>query len=124
MKSLFAAAAVASLALAPAYAACMYPPAPTHLPDGNVATLAQMLSAQKSVKTYNNQMMSYLACIKKQSDAAIAKDAMKLSKKQIAALETMEIKRHNAAIDQLKSIASEVNAQVRIYKKKHATKSN
>ena len=108
MKSLFAAAALASLALAPAYAACMYPPAPTHLPDGNVATLAQMLSAQKSVKTYNNQMMSYLACIKK----------------QIAALETMEIKRHNAAIDQLKSIASEFNAQVRIYKKKHATKSN
>jgi hypothetical protein len=124
MKSLLAAAAFASLAIAPVYANCLYPHAPANLPDGNVATLALMLAAQKTVQTYNHAMMAYLACIKAQSDKTIAEQSLKLSKKQVAALESMEIQRHNAAIDQLKSIASEFNAQVRIYKKKHATKSN
>lgn len=124
MKSLLAAAVLASLALAPAYANCVYPHTPANLPDGNVATLAQMLNAQKTVQTYNHRMMAYLSCIKKQNDATIAKQSMKLSKKQISALEVMEVKRHNAAVDQLKNIAREFNAQVRAYKKKHAKKSN
>ena len=122
MKPLFAATALATLALDPDYAACVYPPAPTNLPDGNVATLAQMLAAQKTVQTYNHTMMSYLACIKKQSDQTIAKQATKLKKKQIAELEAIEVKRHNAAVDQLQNIANNFNAQVVIFQKKHAKK--
>lgn len=120
MKSLLAAAVLASLALAPAYADCAFPPAPTNLPDGNVATLAQMLTAQKTVQSYNHSMMAYLACIRKQNDATIAKQSMKLTKKQVTALEAMEVKRHNAAVDQLQNVANEFNAQVRAYQKKHA----
>lgn len=124
MKSLLAAAALASLALAPAYADCVYPHTPANLPDGTVATLTQMLAAQKTVQTYNHKMMTYLACIKKQSDATIVAQATKLNKKQIAELETMEIKRHNAAVDQLQKVAHEFNTQVRVFQKKHAKKSN
>ncbi len=124
MKSLLAAAALASLALAPAYADCSFPAAPTGLPDGNVATLAQMLAAQKTVQSYNHNMMAYLACIKKQNDQAIAKQSMKLTKKQVASLEAMEVKRHNAAVDQLQNVANEFNAQVRAYQKKHAKSGN
>ncbi len=122
MKSLLAAAAFASLAIAPAYANCVYPHAPANLPDGNVATLAQMLTAQKTVQTYNHKMMAYLACIKTQSDKTIAEQSLKLSKKQVVALESMEIQRHNAAVDQLKHVAREFNAEVRVYQKKHAKK--
>lgn len=124
MKSLLAAVALASLTLAPAYANCVYPHAPAHLPDGNVATLHQMLAAQKTVQKYNHKMMTYLACIKKQNDAAIAQESTKLTKKQIAAREAMEVKRHNAAVNKLQSVAHEFNAQVRAYEKKHAKKSN
>src|SRR6185437_5471072 len=64
MKSLPAAIAIAAAALAPAaYADCSYPPAPTQLPDGSTATLAQMLSAQKAVQAYNEEMNAYLSCI-------------------------------------------------------------
>ena len=124
MKSLFAAAALAALTLAPAYADCTYPKPPANLPDGNVATLAQMLAAQKSVQAYNGTMNTYLTCIKKQSDATIAKQSLKLTKKQIKSLEIMEIQRNNAAVDQLQKVAKRFNAQVRIYQKKHAKKSN
>ncbi len=124
MKSLLAAAALAALTLAPAYADCTYPKPPANLPDGNVATLAQMLAAQKSVQAYNGTMNTYLGCIKKQSDATIAKQSLKLTKKQIKSLEIMEIQRNNAAVDQLQKVAKRFNAQVRIYQKKHAKKSN
>ncbi len=124
MKSLLAAAALAALTLAPAYADCTYPQPPANLPDGNVATLAQTLAAQKSVQAYNGTMNSYLVCIKKQSDATIAKQSLKLTKKQIRSLELMEIKRNNAAVDQLKRVANRFNTQVRIYQKKHAKKSH
>jgi cellobiose phosphorylase len=124
MKSLLAAAALAALTLAPAYADCTYPKPPANLPDGNVATLAQMLAAQKSVQAYNGTMNTYLTCIKKQSDATIAKQSLKLTKKQIKSLEIMEIQRNNAAVDQLQKVAKRFNAQVRIYQKKHAKKSN
>ncbi len=122
MKSLLAAAALASLALAPAYANCAYPHVPGNLPNGNVATLHQMLAAQVRVQTYNHAMMAYLACIKKQSDATIAQQALKLTKKQVKELESMEVKRHNAAVTQLQRIAHEFNVQVRVYQKKHSKK--
>ena len=120
MKALFAAAALATLTLAPAYADCTYPHAPDHIPDGNVATLAQMLAAQKTVQDYNNQMNAYLVCLKQQEDAAIAQAAIKLTKKQISEMESIEIERNNAAVDQLQIVANRFNTEVRVYKKKHA----
>ena len=124
MKSLPAAAALAALVLSPAYAGCLYPPAPSHIPDGNVATMAQMLTAQKAVQNYNEQMNVYLACIKRQQDKAIAQAATKLTKKQVAAMEEIEVQKNNAAVDQLQTVANQFNAQVKIYQAKHSKKSN
>lgn len=123
MKSLLAAAGLAALVLSPAYADCAYPPAPTHIPDGNVATMAQMLAAQKAVQNYNDQMTSYLSCIKKQQDKAIADAATKLTKKQVAEMEKIEVKKNNAAVDQLQAVANRFNAQVKVYQAKHSKKS-
>ena len=119
MKSLFAAATLAALIVAPAYAACVYPHAPAHIPDGSTATFAQMLTGEKAVKTYNTQMVSYLHCLTHQQDKEIARAALKLTKKQIAEMRAMDRKRHNAAVEQLMTVAKEFNAQVMIYKKKH-----
>ena len=96
MKSLLAAVAVAAAVLAPAaYADCSYPPAPAHLPDGNTATLKQMLGGMKSVNEYNHQMEGYLACIKLERDSAVAHAGTKLTKQQKEILkqlsETIEI---------------------------------
>jgi hypothetical protein len=119
MKSLFATATLVALLLAPAYAGCLYPQAPTNIPDGSVATLAQMLAGEKAVKQYNTKMVSYLHCLQKQQDKEIARAALKLTKKQIAAMRSMDRKRHNAAVRQLMTVANEFNTEVEIYKKKH-----
>ena len=124
MKSLPAAIAIAAAALAPlalagsAHADCTYPQAPNHLPDGNTATLNQMLAGQKAVQSYNEQMMAYLSCIKLERDNTMAQSAGKLTKQQKAAVEAIEIQKHNAAVDQLHAVADQFNTQVKIFKAK------
>jgi hypothetical protein len=117
MKSLFTAVAVAAAALAPAaHADCTYPQAPNHLPDGNTATLAEMLAGEKVVQAYNEQMTAYLSCIKLERDSRVAQAGDKLTKQQKQELEAIEIQKNNAAVDQLHSVADQFNAQVKIFK--------
>ena len=117
MKSLLAAMALAAVLLAPAaYADCSYPQPPTPLPDGSTATLKQMLAAMKQVAVYNKSMDAYLSCIQLERDSRVAQAGAKLTKQQKQELEAIEIQKHNAAVDQLHSVADQFNAQVRIFK--------
>ena len=93
MQPLLAAVAVAEAVLAPAaYAECSYPQAPNPLPDGHTATLAQMLSGQKAVKSYNEQMNAYLSCIQLERDSRVTQGGDKLTKQRKQELEAIEIK--------------------------------
>jgi opacity protein-like surface antigen len=117
MKSLIAAAAVVAAALAPAaYADCSYPHAPEHLPTGNTATLKEMLAGEQAVKIYNQEMTAYLSCIELERDSRVAQAGDKLTKEQKQALQAIEVQKHNAAVDQLQTVASQFNAQVKIFK--------
>lgn len=117
MKSLLAAVAIAATVLAPAaYADCTYPQPPSQLPDGSTATLAEMLAAQKVVKSYNEEMTAYLSCIKLERDSRVAQAGDKLTKQQKQEMEAIEIQKNNAAVDQLHSVADRFNAQVKIFK--------
>ena len=111
--------AVIAAALAPAaYADCTYPTAPNPIPDGNTATLKQMLSMQKQVQSYNEEMNAYLSCIQLERDSRVAQAGDKLTKQQKQQLEAIEVQKHNAAVDQLHAVADQFNAQVKIFKGK------
>src|SRR6185437_8734648 len=101
-----------------AYADCSYPQAPSPIPDGNTATLAQMISTQKAVQAYNEQMNAYLSCIQLERDSRVAQAGDKLTKQQKQALAAIEVQKHNAAVDQLHAVADQFNAQVKIFKAK------
>ena len=117
MKSLLAAVVIAATILAPAaYADCTYPQAPSQLPDGSTATLAEMLAAQKVVQSYNEEMTAYLSCIKLERDSRVTQAGDKLTKQQKQEMEAIEIQKNNAAVDQLHSVADRFNAQVKIFK--------
>ena len=119
MKLLLTAAAIAAAALAPAaYADCSYPQAPNPIPDGSTATLAQMMTAQKAVQAYNQEMNAYLSCIQLERDSRVANAGDKLTKQQKQELEAIEVQKHNAAVDQLHAVADQFNAQVKIFKAK------
>jgi len=118
MKALFAITALAALA-GPVYADCLYPPPPAKLPDGNSASMEEMLEAKKAVTQYNKDINAYVACIKLEHETTVTNGGDKLTPEQKADMERMVTQKNNAAVDQLQSIAERFNEQVRIYKTKH-----
>ena len=120
MKVFLALAATAALSAGAAYADCPYPAPPDKLPDGASATLQEMLAGQKAVGEYQKAMNEYVACIDKALDASIASAGDKLKPEQKADMQRVEAQKHNAAIDQLQSVADRFNEQVKVFKAKSA----
>ena len=123
MKMLYVTAAVALFAAGTAYADCPYPAAPDAIPDGATATLDEMLAGQKTINAYNKAVNDYVACIDKQLDDNIAQQGDKLKPAQKTEMQRVEAQKHNAAIDQLQSIADRFNEQVKVFKARTDKKS-
>ena len=125
MKVFIAIASTAVLSAGTAYADCSYPTPPDHIPDGNTATLQDMVEAQKAVKEYDKAINAYVACIQLERNDAVGKIAKPGEKptadqkKAMDDMERVEVQKHNAAIDQLQSIADRFNEQVKVYKSKN-----
>lgn len=111
-KALFA---TIMLSMGSAAMACDYP-SRVDLPDGTNASKDEMVQAQKSVKTYMTQMNDYLDCIAEQTQSA--KDAQEAPEITVQR-EAMLNKRHNAAIEEMETLAAGFNEQVRAYKGKN-----
>jgi predicted dinucleotide-binding enzyme len=118
MKVICALAALAAIAAAPAYADCTAPAAPQNIPDGNTATMQQMLEGQKAVQAYNSATNAYLDCLSSDHKTALQAAGPKASDDQKAKLDQIETTKHNAAVDQLKSVVDNFNEQIRIFKAK------
>ena len=118
MKALFAITALAALA-GPVYAYCSYPPPPAKIPDGNTATMQEMLDGKNAVTQYNKDINAYVACIKLEHETAVTTAGDKLTPQQKADMEKIEVQKNNAAVDQLQSVADRFNEQIRIYKAKN-----
>jgi hypothetical protein len=123
MKALLAMALTAALTAAPVHADCPYPAAPDKLPDGSSATLEDMIAGQKAVKAYDKAINDYVVCIDHELEAAIAKGGEQLKPAQKADMQHVEAQKHNAAIDQLQSIADRFNEQVKVFKARTDKKS-
>ena len=103
---------------APAQAACVYPQAPTALPNGSKATKEEMLTAQTEVKAYSKEVQEvYLPCLDKEKDEQVAAlDSMDpdyTAKK--AAIEAMQVKKHNAALDELTALANNWGQELKAF---------
>jgi hypothetical protein len=114
--------AMALIAAAPAFADCPYPPTPNKLPDGASATMQDMLDGQKTVKEYEKAVNEYTSCIDKDLDDQIAKAGDQLKPERKTEMQRVEAQKHNAAVDQLQSVADRFNEQVKVFKAKQAEK--
>jgi hypothetical protein len=122
-KPLLLALSIAGAGMAPlAHADCTYPKSPDAAPDGNSATLEQMIAAKKDFDRYNGDMNKYLDCIKLEMDAAAPPDPSKLSpeeKKKADDQQKMLIQKNNAAVDELQAVVARFNEQLKIFKAKN-----
>ena len=101
--------ALASFSIA-AHAECTYPKAPALMPDGKTASEAEMLDAMKAFKAYNDEVTAFGSCLEEETKNKAAGTA------QLMQLKTLQMKKHNAAVDELQAKAKVFNEQVRIYK--------
>ena len=123
MKALFAMALTAALTAAPVHADCPYPAAPDKLPNGSSATLEEMVAGQKAVRAYDKAINDYVSCIDHELDEAIKKGGEQLKAQQKTDMQHVEAQKHNAAIDQLQSVADRFNEQVKVFKARTDKKS-
>jgi hypothetical protein len=110
-----------SLGAGMAGAECLYPKAPTNIPNGATATEAEMVSAMKEVKDYNNNVTAYLSCLDMEMQARIDAAGADAPADQIAQIKAITAKRHNAAIEELEANANHFNDQVKAFKNKGKT---
>jgi len=108
------------LAAAQAHAACNYPVAPGKFPDGNQASKDEMLAAKGQVVQYNKDMETYLTCIQGEYDAKVAAETQ-ATPDQKAEMARVQDQKHNAAVQELQSVADRFNEQLRVWKAKNQT---
>lgn len=100
---------LASFSLA-AHADCTFPKSPAAIPDGKTASEADMLEAMKAFKSYNEEVSAFGSCLDQETKTKAAGTA------QLMQLKTLQMKKHNAAVEELQSKAKLFNEQVRLFK--------
>ena len=119
MKALSSLILLAALATAPSWAACPYPKGLEKVPDGNSATIAEMLEAQKAVKQFDADVGAYQTCLDQETDAAIAATGDKLTEDRKAEMLRVKVQKQNAAAEEATALAARFNEQVKVYKEKN-----
>jgi hypothetical protein len=120
MKRMFAIAALAALSVSPVYAACTSPGDAPNVPDGNSASADDILKTQQAVVSFQNNTTTFLACIQKEHDAAIAAGGSGLSSVEADKIDKAESTQHNAAVHQLNDVVTRFNQSVAAFKAKQA----
>jgi hypothetical protein len=99
-----------------AHGECVYPKAPTSMPDGMTATQEEMVAGMQTIKEYNDQVTAYLECLDKETQARIEAAGPDAPADKIAQIKAIHSKRHNAAVEELEANAARFNEQVKAFK--------
>lgn len=110
------------LTVGAANAECIYPKAPSAIPNGNQASEQEMVDGMKALKSYNTEVTAYLSCLDMQMETDIAAAGAQAPADQVAQIKQINAKRHNAAVEELEAHAARFNEQVKVYKAKDKEK--
>jgi len=114
MKFMMIATVTACLLSGVSQAACIYPRAPEHLPDGKTASLEEMVQSKQTVEKFNEDINSYNACLEMEMKAL--EESGLYEETRLVELRIMQAKKNNAAVDEMQAIADQFNEQLRIFK--------
>ena len=107
------AALLGCLLMGSAQAACIYPRAPEHIPDGKTANFDEMAAAHKSVVQFNEDINAYNACL--DMEMASLEQSGQFDEARLTELRAMQAKKNNAAVDEAQAVADQFNEQLRIF---------
>ena len=120
MKALLPALLVAAVAATAAHADCTAPAQDVKIPDGNTASMDDMLAAKRAIQENNAAVETYTQCLKAEQDAKIAAGGADMKDDEKVKISTEYMNRQNAEVEKLQKLADKFNLEVRNYKAKHA----
>ena len=119
MKALLPVLLIAAAAATTAHADCTAPSTDVKIPDGNTASMDEMLAAKKAIQESNAAVETYTQCLKTEQDAKIAAGGTDMKDEDKVKISTEYTNRQNAEVAKLQKLADQFNLEVRNYKAKH-----
>jgi hypothetical protein len=113
MRAMKTAIVLAAFAATSALANCPAPDGTVQIPNGAAATRDEMVAAQKAVKTYDNAVRAYSACLEQEqhTKASLGADHGVLDEYS---------RRSEAEVDKLEKLADRFNAELRAFKERNS----
>lgn len=102
MKALAVGGLIACLVSFPAFADCVAPQPPLHLPDGATASREEMLSAMQTIRDYEAAVKAFANCADRTHNLILIDTA-------------------DRAVDKVRAIADKFNSELYIFKKRNVT---
>ena len=104
-----------------AFLACGAPAVPTGMPDGRAATRQQMVAAHATVKAFDEATTIYVQCVDTAAYQAAIQFRSVATNADTAALNALQVRLHNEAIDRDQGLANRFNVQLRLFKARGQT---
>ena len=120
MKFLLPALMVAAVMATPAFADCTAPLQDVKIPNGNTATMDEMIAAKHAIQENNAAVEAYTQCLKTEQDAKLAAGGADMKDEEKVKISTAFVNRQNAEVEKLQKLADQFNVEVRAFKAKQA----
>jgi hypothetical protein len=120
MKALLPLSIVATLAAAPAFAECVAPLNDVRIPNGNKATMDEIIAANYAIQENTTEVEAYTQCLKAEQEAKIAAIGPDITDEQKSKIASEYINRQNAEGEELQSLADRYDAAVRSFRARQA----
>ena len=120
MKVLLPALLIAAAMASTAHAACTAPTNDVKIPNGNTATMDEMLAAKHAIQENNAAVESYTQCLKAEQEAKIAAGGPDMKDEEKVKISTDYANRQNVEVEKLQKVADQFNLEVRAFKAKQA----
>ncbi len=121
MKASLALSIAVALAAAPAFADCVAPLNDVKIPNGNRATMEQILAANHEMQEHTTEVDAYGQCLKAEQQAKIVAIGPDITDDQKAKIASEYVNRQNAEVEKLQTLSDQYNVAVRDFRAKQAT---
>jgi hypothetical protein len=120
MKAPLALSIVVTLAASPAFADCVPPLNEVKIPNGNRATMEQILAANHEMQEHTTEVDAYGQCLKAEQRAKIEAIGPDITDEQKSKIASEYLNRQNAEIEKLQTLNDQYSVAVRDFRAKQA----
>lgn len=120
MKVLLPLSLVATLVAAPAYAGCVAPLNDVRIPNGNKATMDEIVDANYALQANTTEVEAYMHCLKVEQQTRIAAIGPDITDEQRSKITSEYANRLRVENEKLQNLADRYNEEVRNFRAKQA----